>query len=423
MKRKILAALVGASLLSCAAARADQGPVPAGVPHLDHVWVIMMENQPMSAEVGNPDVPYINQLYRSANVATNYYGVGHPSLTNYLEVVGGSNFGVRSDNMPDWHNASCSPNIATGVPNLDAAAPQGQPTVICPIQGSGVDAETPAIDYVNEVYPVGSGVPGNPATGSWDLDGKVGFAAAPTVGKTIAEQLMQAGKSWKSYQEDLPLAGADNVNYSDGVFVNANDSGSLLSQPTPGGSMVQLYAAKHDPFVYFRDIQEGPALHENIVGFDGPRGLYADLRSGQAPNFSFIAPNQCNDQHGRGNAGADCTGAALMYRGDAMLKKLVQAIQASPAWGHGHNAIVVTWDENDYGVNEPNKVLTLVINNHSAPRVVDNTFYSHFSLLRTLEGGMGLPCLNHACDAGTAVMSPLFAGTRDRDQDRDHDRR
>ncbi len=420
MNRKTLAALVGACFLACATAQADQGPVPAGVPHLDHVWVIMMENQPMNAEVGNPDVPFINQLARTANVATNYYGVGHPSLTNYLEVVGGSNFGVRSDNMPDWHNASCSPNIATGVPNLDVAAPQGQPTVICPIHGSGVDAETPAIDYVNEVYPVGSGVPGNPATGSWDLDGKVGYAAAPTVGKTIAEQLMQADKSWKSYQEDLPLSGADNVNYSDGVFINGNDSGSLLSQPTPAGSMVQLYAAKHDPFVYFRDIQEGPALHNNIVGFDGPRGLYADLRSGQVPNFSFIAPNQCNDQHGRGNAGADCTGPALMYRGDAMLKKLVQSIQASPAWERGHNAIVVTWDENDYGVNEPNKVLTLVINNHRAPRVVDNTFYSHFSLLRTLEGGMGLPCLNHACDASTVAMSPLFGGGA---HDHDHDRR
>ena len=418
MKRKSLAALLGAMFLACGVAQADEGPVPAGVPHLDHVWVIMMENEPFNAEIGNPDVPFINQLARTANVATNYYGVGHPSLTNYLEVVGGSNFGVRSDNMPDWHNASCSPNIATGVPNLDVAAPAGQSKVICPIRGTGVDAATPAIDYVNEVYPVGSGVPGNPATGSWDLDGSVGFAAAPTVGKTIAEQLMAAGKTWKSYQQNLPLAGADNVDYSDGVFVNANDSGSLLSSPTPAGSMVQLYAAKHNPFVYFRDIQESSALRDNIVGFGGVDGLYGDLRSGHVPNFSFIAPNQCNDQHGKGNAGADCTGAALMYRGDAMVRKLVQSIQSSPAWRQGHNAIVVTWDENDYGVNEPNKVLTMVINNHPGRRVVDNTFYSHFSLLRTIEGGLGLPCLNHACDAQTATMGALFGGDADRDEHR-----
>ncbi len=31
-----------------------------------------------------------------------------------------------------------------------------------------------------------------------------------------------------------------------------------------------------------------------------------------------------------------------------------------------------------------------------------------FSLLRTLEGGFKLPCLNHACDANTQAMTDLF---------------
>ncbi|MFY9674093.1 MAG: hypothetical protein WB817_20465 [Terriglobales bacterium] len=30
------------------------------------------------------------------------------------------------------------------------------------------------------------------------------------------------------------------------------------------------------------------------------------------------------------------------------------------------------------------------------------------ALLRTLEGGFKLPCLNHACDASTAAMTDLF---------------
>ena len=47
---------------------------------------------------------------------------GHPSLTNYLETVGGSNFGIRSDNPPDWGNTACSPNIATGIPTPTTAA-------------------------------------------------------------------------------------------------------------------------------------------------------------------------------------------------------------------------------------------------------------------------------------------------------------
>jgi hypothetical protein len=34
--------------------------------------------------------------------------------------------------------------------------------------------------------------------------------------------------------------------------------------------------------------------------------------------------------------------------------------------------------------------------------------YTHFSLLKTLEGGFGLTCLNHACDAIVKAMSDLF---------------
>lgn len=416
MKRRAVA-LGLLSTVMAGTAFAAEGPVPRGIPHLNHVFLIMMENHGYNQILDNPNAPFINQLAKSANLATNYFGVGHPSLTNYLEVVGGSNFGVQTDNNPDWHDTGCVTNLASGITATD----NPPSPAICPIWGVGTDAATPAVDTTNEAQ----GLPGEN-----NIDGIQSIpAAADTVGMTIADQLVDWGQSWKSYQESLPSGGADLVNYSDGFFTDNTDFSQIqpaLNPPLSQANVVALYAVKHVPFLYFRSVQEGNDPRNslnNIVGFEGPRGLFADLRSGRVPAFSFIAPNQCNDQHGRGNAGADCTGAALMYRGDAMLRKLVQAIQASPSWGHGHNAIVVTWDENDYGVNEPNKVLTLVINNHRAPRVVDNTFYSHFSLLRTLEGGMGLPCLNHACDPGTAVMSPLFAGTRDRDQDRDHDRR
>ena len=96
-----------------------EGPTPKGVPHLSHVYVIMMENHGYSQIVNNPNAPFINQYARSANSSTNYFAVAHPSLTNYLEVVGGSNFGVLNDNSPDWHNATCSPNLATGTTSLD----------------------------------------------------------------------------------------------------------------------------------------------------------------------------------------------------------------------------------------------------------------------------------------------------------------
>jgi hypothetical protein len=35
-------------------------------------------------------------------------------------------------------------------------------------------------------------------------------------------------------------------------------------------------------------------------------------------------------------------------------------------------------------------------------------FYTHFSLLRSIEGGFGVPRLNHARDSNTNTMSDLF---------------
>ena len=134
-----------AAALSCATF-AQVGPVPKGVPHLDHVFVIMMENHGYSQILNNPNAPFINSYAQSANLATNYFAVAHPSLTNYLEAVGASNFGVLSDNDPDWHNGSCSANLATGIPDTDN--PASGP--ICPIAGTGTDAATPAIDFTNE---------------------------------------------------------------------------------------------------------------------------------------------------------------------------------------------------------------------------------------------------------------------------------
>ena len=124
-----------------------EGAVPKGVPHLDHVFVIMMENHGYSQIVGNPAAPFANQYAKSANSATNYFAVGHPSSTNYLEIVGGSNFGVRSDNSPDWHDSSCSPNLG---PQPYTTFDNPASPNVCPIAGTGTDAATPPVDDVNE---------------------------------------------------------------------------------------------------------------------------------------------------------------------------------------------------------------------------------------------------------------------------------
>jgi phosphatidylinositol-3-phosphatase len=363
--------------------------------------------------------------------------VGHPSLTNYLEIVGGSNFGVRSDNAPSWHNTTCTPNLATGIVNADNGA--GQTTIpvntgaVCPIAGVGQDAETPAVDNWNEVT-----LPQFPYLA--DIDGVKSVPAARTEGKTIADQLVHAGLSWKSFQQDLPLSGADGVNYSNGTASNLTDFSKLA--PLTSASVVQAYAAKHNPFVYFKNVQEEMQRDnslENIVGFDGPKGLYSDLASGDVPSLSFIAPSQCNDQHGRGNGDAFCAfdfGAntsgltfgtqvglnpGLILQGDVTIERLVNSIKASRVWHEGRNAIVIVWDENDYsGIstaptglfppqNQNKVVLTVETNRDRDGGVQSGNYYNSFSLLRSLESGFGLPCLNHACDPGVAVMSDLFA--------------
>jgi hypothetical protein len=158
-----------------------------------------------------------------------------------------------------------------------------------------------------------------------------------------------------------------------------------------------------------------------IADFEGANGLYADLRSGRVPDFSFVAPNQCNDQHGRGNSTPFCNfdpksdgtqaglNPALILVGDKAVEKLVSAIHHSPAWKRGHNAIVLLWDENDYSLApNTNQVITIVDTNYGSGHRRSGRFYTHFSLLRTLEGGFELPCLNHACDASTVAMTDLF---------------
>jgi len=86
---------------------AEENEHSKGVRHLDHVFVIMMENHHISQILGNPNAPFITSYEASANLANNYFAVGHPSLTNYLEIVGASNFGVINDDSPDWHNTNC----------------------------------------------------------------------------------------------------------------------------------------------------------------------------------------------------------------------------------------------------------------------------------------------------------------------------
>jgi hypothetical protein len=355
------------------------------VPRLDHVFVIMMENHYYSQVLGNANTPFINSYAKTANLAMNYFAVGHPSLTNYLEVVGGSNFGILNDDSPDWHNTSCVSNLELGQPALESAT-----TNTCPIAGTGLDGATPAVDTTNE------GTPSEPIHNT-------PIPPAHTVGMSIGDQLVEAHMSWKSYQEDLPPYGADAVNNSDGLLSN-------LTEAAPG--VPNLYAVKHNPFVYFASVQSGSSPENSLKNVVGLNQLYVDLASGEVPNLAFIAPNQCHDMHGRGSSevGPGCSiDADNIAQGDAAVKALVTGIKSSKMWKEGNNVIVTVWDENDYS-SLPNQVVTIVDTSYAHTGVPSNVLYNHFSLLKTMEAGFGLPFLNHAADKNVKVMSDLFGG-------------
>jgi hypothetical protein len=72
---------------------------PGGFPHMDHVFVIMMENTSYKALLSssNPNTKFIQQMAATNGLATRYFGVTHPSLPNYIAATSGSNWGSNSD--------------------------------------------------------------------------------------------------------------------------------------------------------------------------------------------------------------------------------------------------------------------------------------------------------------------------------------
>ena len=211
------------SATAAAPAFADEGGVPRGVPHLDHVFVIMMENHGYSQIIGNPNAPFMNLYAQRVNLATNYFAVAHPSLTNYLEVVGGSNFGVLNDNSPDWHNATCTTHLALG----HAVARQPAAPPICPIAGTGTDAATPVFDNTNETTPARRSRRCTEIDGT-HVDPRGDRHDRQDHRRPARRRRARAGRATR---RDVSPGGADLVNYSDGYFDNTSDLATTLAAP------------------------------------------------------------------------------------------------------------------------------------------------------------------------------------------------
>jgi len=62
-----------------------------------HVVVIVMENKDYGQVIGSGQAPYLTALANKKVLLTKYYAIRHPSLPNYLTLVGGNTFGVTDD--------------------------------------------------------------------------------------------------------------------------------------------------------------------------------------------------------------------------------------------------------------------------------------------------------------------------------------
>jgi phosphatidylinositol-3-phosphatase len=204
-------------------------------------------------------------------------------------------------------------------------------------------------------------------------DGYHTFAAP-----NLASQLGEAGLPWKGYYESIPAPGSD-------------------------AARAGLYAFKHSGFMNFASVRNDPDRSAHIVGFDQ---LERDLGAETLPAFALIVPNLCNDMHGAPSCPDD---AALIRRGDTAVGQIVRKIQATAAWNSSDNvAIVITFDESE-NKTEPGggHIPTIVITNHGPRNKSDNTAYTHYSLLRTIEDALGIhQYLGHAAEA--KPMTPLF---------------
>jgi chitodextrinase len=95
---------VTAATFSCVAS-GPCGTAAASAPAtLQHVVWIWMENETYTSVIGNTSAaPYLNQLAGQCGLATNYAGVAHPSLPNYIAATSGSTQGITDDNPPSSH--------------------------------------------------------------------------------------------------------------------------------------------------------------------------------------------------------------------------------------------------------------------------------------------------------------------------------
>jgi len=183
-----------------------------------------------------------------------------------------------------------------------------------------------------------------------------------TINATHLGDLLDAkGYSWRSYAEDYP-------GHCD-----------LRGQ-------VGNYVRKHEPFLSYADLQASPSQCAHVVN---AAALDVDIKDGTVPAFSLYIPNNRNNGHDTGVKFAD---RWLADKFGALLTD--QRFSKDMLF-------VVVFDEADHG----NHVYAILHGDAVRPGSESGVSYNHYSLLRTIEDGLGLGSLGR----GDATATPSNA--------------
>ncbi|KAF9378771.1 hypothetical protein CPB97_009376 [Podila verticillata] len=178
------------------------------------------------------------------------------------------------------------------------------------------------------------------------------FHAIPDTYKTIVDLLETKGLSWRAYQEDAPTA----------CFTDFQNNG--------------LYFRKHNPFIIYDSIAKNATRCANVVP---ATQLQTDLAAGHMPNYSFYTPNMINDGHNTTVADAS-----------KWLTGFLPPLLENKTFNN-NTLVVVTFDETEnYKIQ--NRVFTILLGDvvASIKNTTDSTYYTHYSLLSTVENNWGL---------------------------------
>jgi phosphatidylinositol-3-phosphatase len=242
--------------------------------------------------------------------------------------------------------------------------------------------------------------------------------------------LTAAGRSWRSYQEDIDLTptagGLTNVPLPQNQWTVplSSFSGNFVSGVNAyNGSTQYNYAAKHNPMVFFRDTNGGDnATQTNPLSahYAPLQQLQTDLANNTVADYNWITPDQYNDMHTaltggfQGKTGDE----ANIAQGDNFLSIIVPMIMASSAY-QDNGAIIIWWDEtesdgprdnaNDFAHTLGEIVISpLARANNGGVPYASSVDFTHSSDLRTWEELFHLqPLLGDAVNAND--LSDLFA--------------